>query len=149
MALDQSETLVLLAIADHADDRGHCWPSVDRIAAKARISARQTQRVISRLEAAGYLQIDRPKTGRTHTNRYTVTIKGDKMTPFQKEGRHASQERVTFSPGKGDTAMSPESSGTIKNLKKEALKTPSEEKAANPERVREIVAGIRKRFGRT
>ena len=42
---DQKGTslLLLLAIADHANDDGICWPSVARLAHKARTTKRQAQ----------------------------------------------------------------------------------------------------------
>ena len=43
-----SGLLVLLAIADHANDDGICWPSVARLARMARVSERQCQRLILR-----------------------------------------------------------------------------------------------------
>ena len=36
--LSQSETLVLLALADRADEQGRCWPSIDGIAERARVT---------------------------------------------------------------------------------------------------------------
>jgi hypothetical protein len=49
--------LVLLALADYANDEGVCWPSIESLAAKARLSERQTQRVIRELESSGEVKI--------------------------------------------------------------------------------------------
>jgi hypothetical protein len=46
---------VLLALADFANDRGECWPSVAKIAARARLSVRQTRRHLTTLERAGWI----------------------------------------------------------------------------------------------
>ena len=49
--------LVLLAIADFADDDGRAFPSVPKLAKKARLSERQTQCALRRLEEIGELKI--------------------------------------------------------------------------------------------
>lgn len=54
--LDQSETLVMLALADWANDAGHCWPSMEQIAKKTRLSERGTRGIIRRLETKGCLK---------------------------------------------------------------------------------------------
>lgn len=46
----------LLILADFANDDGHCWPSVPRIAARARISERSVKRSISDLAERGFLE---------------------------------------------------------------------------------------------
>jgi hypothetical protein len=57
--LPPSEKLVLLVIADHADDDGgNAYPSVARIARRASISERQTQRVIRQLCDEGFLIVE-------------------------------------------------------------------------------------------
>src|ERR1700694_1261379 len=50
------EKLVLLALADHANDDGEqCFPSVGQIALKTSLSRRGVQKVYRRLEAKGIL----------------------------------------------------------------------------------------------
>ena len=51
--LTQSETLVMLSLADAARDDGVCWPSQAVIAKKSRMSVRNIRRVISRLTDSG------------------------------------------------------------------------------------------------
>lgn len=64
--------LVLLAIADHANDRGECWPSLARLAEMCRIDVRSVRRNLAALEAAG--EITRTlKTGRKTTYRIALT----------------------------------------------------------------------------
>lgn len=50
-----SELLMLLAIADHANDEGICWPDVDTLCRKARVGRRQGQRAIHNLIERGEL----------------------------------------------------------------------------------------------
>jgi hypothetical protein len=90
--------LLLLAIADFANDDGMAYPGIDTLAQKTRQSRRTVQRQISELEELGELAVE-PGTGRSNTNTYWVlaglvqnikqkhiehckSLKGDKMTPF-------------------------------------------------------------------
>lgn len=140
-----SEKLVLLAIADYADKSGFCWPSIDTIADKAGLKRRQTQTIVASLEKAGYLKIDRPKTGRTHTSRYTVLQKGANNAPFLEKGCSPVPERVQSSARKGAIATAPESSLTIKNHQQDVLHT-NEEPKKDPERLQALAATLRKRL---
>lgn len=111
--LSQSETLVALAIADHADDEGVCWPSVDRIAEKARLKRRATQNVIKKLEQRGLLVVDRScATGRGKMSRYQFNLKGASDAPIEK-GASGRQEGCRLTTKKGAAANAPESSITI------------------------------------
>ena len=69
-----SELLLLLAIADHADDQGrNAWPSVARLADRTRVDRRTIQRLLRRLAQQGCLEIE-PTEGPRGTNRYTVVM---------------------------------------------------------------------------
>ncbi|HZS19218.1 MAG TPA: helix-turn-helix domain-containing protein [Candidatus Udaeobacter sp.] len=59
--------LVLLALADHADDYGRAWPGIPRLARKARLSERHTRRCLNQLVATGEVEIlpDKAPSGRT------------------------------------------------------------------------------------
>lgn len=65
--------LVLLAIADFADDTGRAFPGVETLAKKGRMSERNTRYVIATLEASGELAIDRG-AGRNGTHLYRVMV---------------------------------------------------------------------------
>lgn len=71
-----ADRLVLLAIADEADDDGtNAYPSQRRIADKALVSQSTVRRSIESLEAMGELGVVRPvKTGRGKFNVYTVLM---------------------------------------------------------------------------
>lgn len=70
-----TERLVLLAIADCADDAGaNAWPSVATLARKVRLDERTVQRVIRRLVDGGHLAVSASAGGRS-SNRYTVIIR--------------------------------------------------------------------------
>ena len=65
--------LMLLAIADHCNDEGVCYPSVGRLAAKCRITVRRAQQIIEGLKQSGDLGVLIGKgveSNGGHTNRY-------------------------------------------------------------------------------
>lgn len=119
---DPSTLLVMLALADWANDDGVCWPAIDSIAEKCRISGRTAQRIIKELEDADLLEVTR-KRGRTHTNTYRIKVptcqvlfdlKGANESPIDDEKVTNETEKVTDEVLKGDIAVSPEPSRTIK-----------------------------------
>ncbi|WP_159710104.1 helix-turn-helix domain-containing protein [Sphingomonas sp. AX6] len=68
MDLPDSEKIVLLALADCANDEGICWPSVASLAKKCSKSDRTIQAAIKSLTAAGHLTRDeRPGKGVLYT----------------------------------------------------------------------------------
>ena len=101
-----SALLLLLAIADIADDEGVAWPGINRLAQKTRLNKRTVYRLLSQLMAEGELEVSSGK-GRRNTNHYRVLYvhesqpqrKGDKMPPF------IGGERVTPVTQKGDTRV--------------------------------------------
>jgi hypothetical protein len=66
-----TQKLVLLALADNANDHGHCWPSVLTIAAKCQLTKQAVLKQIKGLERAGLLQTSRAN-GRS--NRYILVM---------------------------------------------------------------------------
>ncbi len=73
---DKNELLVLLSLADNANDSGVCWPSIDTIARKCRMSNRGVIDILARLEASGILSVYRSSTdGKKNVNQYTIQIK--------------------------------------------------------------------------
>lgn len=91
MDLPTSEKMVLLVIADHADDQGeNAWPSIATIARKASLSERQAQRLVKSLTKVGLLAVEEQMGGRRdmrddrRPNRYTVILDG--VTPMSPGG---------------------------------------------------------------
>jgi hypothetical protein len=66
-----SELLVLLALADWANDDGHCWPTISALATKARLSERAVQQILGRLTTTGRIRRIQGG-GRGRANRYQV-----------------------------------------------------------------------------
>lgn len=120
----QGALLVLLAIADFADDNGYAWPSVRSIAEKARMTERGVQKVIRELQKQGWLTIE-TGGGRGGSNRYKVmenpeqetvnTVRGEQETP-NTDAKTPNNDAETLNGG------SPNPSRTIKE--------PSESKKA-------------------
>lgn len=55
----KGDCAVLGAISEHADPNGHGWPGVELLARKLSISRTTVMRSVARLEARGYLEVDR------------------------------------------------------------------------------------------
>ena len=59
---------ILLALAEHADEQGRCWPSLRRLAALTEADRRTVTRGLAELEARGLLARERrPGKGTTYT----------------------------------------------------------------------------------
>lgn len=76
----KSALIILLALADQAQDDGFCWPSIDKLAKKARVSRRTVLNVLDVLEQSEELSILR-NWGHKGNNLYHVTpYMGDHLT---------------------------------------------------------------------
>ena len=75
-----SELLAMLAFADWSDDDGKCYPSMDAIARKLRLSRSQAQRVAHRLIELGHVSVVGNDTGGApgSTRRYLIDL--DRLT---------------------------------------------------------------------
>lgn len=107
-----SELLLILALADHADDAGdRVYPSVQTMARKTRMSERAVQYLLRRIQERGLLVLVEPGGGRNRTARYRINIdrieNGANIAPITK-GCNLKQERVQSSAGNGATAIAPE-----------------------------------------
>ena len=88
--LPPTTKLVLMALADEADDTGYCFPSHRRIAAKASVTERTARRVIAELEVRGYLRVNpryRPDRSRT-SNGYQLASGDPPGNMSRGEGPH-------------------------------------------------------------
>jgi len=107
--------LILMALADNADDHGYCWPKMKTIAAKCSTSERTIQRTIKILLTAGMLKKDArfDANGRQVSNGYTLVLSyPDKLSPPADVRDGVGDTPVTpgvtqLCRGEGDKAMSP------------------------------------------
>ncbi|NGO73469.1 helix-turn-helix domain-containing protein [Streptomyces sp. SB3404] len=66
--------LVMLALADRADDDGFAWPSIEDLCERTKLSPRAVQKAISNLVELGELKVE-SGGGRRVRNRYTIIPK--------------------------------------------------------------------------
>ncbi len=76
---DGSDLLVLLCLADMANDEGECWPSMATIARKCRIDVRNARKRIRGLEKLGDVVVivgggTSSSKGGLRSNRYRITV---------------------------------------------------------------------------
>lgn len=60
--LSEGEKLLLMALADHADDDGICWPGQKRLAEKVGCTDRTIRTRLTRMETEGLIRRERRKT---------------------------------------------------------------------------------------
>ncbi len=99
--------LVLMALADIADDNGICWPSMSTVAAKCNVSTRTVRRSTQLLVACGLMVVEQRyrKDGSSSSNLYRLQLRGgDKLS--------SPPDRCDSTPGYGcqgppDTSVIP------------------------------------------
>lgn len=119
--------LVLLAIANRADERGRdAWPSVATVAKMARTSERHVRRLLPVLVKAGELAVKRG-AGTHGVNLYTITGVGGQQLPLpmtpdaqvtpdisspltKRAGRGDAQVRGGMTPRSPNTSLRPDTS---------------------------------------
>lgn len=84
---DPTCMLVLLSLADQANDDGYCWPAVRSTARRCRISERQVQRWLNDLSDKGLLEVrHRPGTSSMYRLVGGDTHDTPGVTPMSPEG---------------------------------------------------------------
>ena len=91
--------LLLLAIADFANDDGMAWPGIATLSKKVRMSERYVHRMIKELTSAGELKVEY-KAGKQGTNRYWVQVDPEPQFRVNRKARHPEpQFTETLNPG--------------------------------------------------
>jgi len=89
--------LVLLALADNADDRGTAYPGIPYLASKARMSDRNVQRCLRQLADKGFIRIT-ANAGPGGSNKYRIEVEKLNELP---------DDFVPLRDGKGGDNLSP------------------------------------------
>ncbi|MCA8504786.1 helix-turn-helix domain-containing protein [Burkholderia multivorans] len=129
--LPPNSKLILMALADAADEVGQCWPRVRLIAEKCCTSERTVQRVLKELEATGFLQIERNyrKDGSQSSNIYSLNLTSapDRLSPpsdkLALEGDMGVSPPVTRGTPPSDRVLSPHESPT-RTINESSLQLP-------------------------
>lgn len=74
--ISATEKVVLLALADHANDCGECWPSVSLLMQRAYVGERTVQRALQSLENSGFIARERRQreNGSDTSNLYRLML---------------------------------------------------------------------------
>src|ERR1700679_70673 len=94
--LPPAKKIVLLAMADHAQDDGTgCYPSIATLAKKTSMSRRGVQTVMRELEAAHYIASMKKGGGRALTTNYEITPeKGERDALFAKKKQRTARHKT-------------------------------------------------------
>lgn len=125
-----TDLLVLLALADFADEFGWSYPSIDALARKARISQRATQDRVRALAANRWIRVEL-QTGPNGTNRYQVLGLKATSTPQNLHPAESAPPQIRDGKrdGKRDEDLHPnrkESPGTVRNRTPKPSSAPSD-----------------------
>lgn len=85
--LDTSQTMVLLALADAANDDGFaCWPSQETLARKSRMSVRSVKRHIATLRDAGLIDVEMQSSTRGRmANLYRLHVGAERFSALSRQ----------------------------------------------------------------
>ena len=135
--------IVHLALADHCDDQGICWPSQKYLADKCKISVRQIRRIIHQMITENYLFIETPSKAGVSNNKYRLLFKKPQVTDVLCINNDSSEwpavEATAVTSGRGQAGGHPNHQLTINNHQQ---KGPSKE-------VQDLLNNLRKNNGRS
>lgn len=98
--------MILIKLADQANDSGVCWPSYDSIAKTCEISKRSVITHIQKLEQQGFLHIEKrynTEAGKNFSNKYHLTLsKGSANDSPVEGGANAALVQMSVEGSEGD-----------------------------------------------
>jgi predicted transcriptional regulator len=99
LPLASNEKLILLKLADHANEKGYCWPSIKNISDKCSIHKTTVHTILNKLEQLGYISRFRRNrdNGSKMSNLYKINLEPDEKSYPSSETLLAS--RVGFDEG--------------------------------------------------
>lgn len=102
LPISPAPKLVLMAIADDADDTGFCYPSQRRLAKKCRITERSVRRIVGKLIAARLVAVEpRYRVRARTTNGYRLAMDYPRTSCPGGAASAVQGERTTLSGGPG------------------------------------------------
>lgn len=99
--LSSTQKLVLLSLADWANDEGLCWPSIERVAKKSSLKKRAVQLAIRSLEEMKFIRREEV-VGKG--NRYWIQIPVHEMHPCTEDIPPVHQMHETRAPDAPNTS---------------------------------------------
>lgn len=109
-----TEKLVLVCLADHANDSGYCFPSIPGVVEKTGLSKSSVIRSLETLETCGLISRERSKGGRGCKSSYQLS------TPKHSQSETVSHRNgftVTSKQSHSETKQSHSGTRTVKNRK--------------------------------
>lgn len=91
--LGPTERLIMLALADHADDDGRCYPSIQRLCQRTGLSERAVRTNLRALEKSRYIRTEKGG-GRGGTSLYFISVNQAADAPF------SAQKGAADAPGR-------------------------------------------------
>lgn len=107
--VEGGELLLLLALADNANDDGVAFPGVSYLARKARMTGRNVQLCVRKLESKGLMRVI-PNAGPSGTNKYCLELKAiEQFRSVQDATEDAGGEKISppETPKSRDEKFSP------------------------------------------
>lgn len=95
--ISATDKVVLLALADHANENAVCWPSIALLVQRAHVGERTVQRALQSLEDGGFIFRERRQreNGSDTSNLYRLNMDGRQRTPAEAGGH---QRGVNLAP---------------------------------------------------
>lgn len=131
--------IVHLALADHCDDQGICWPSQQYLADKCKISVRQIRRIIHQMIADNYLFIEQQSKAGVSNNRYRLLYKKPQVTNVL-----STEESIAESPAVEVMAVT-SGRGQAGGQYNHQLTINNHQRTEMPQEVRDMLNKIRKK----
>lgn len=99
--------LVLIKLADNANDEGFCWPSYQHVADQCEMGRSTVKEHIKKLEECGFLRVESRNDGKS-SNRYLLTIERG-TAPEKYNGTRSESNPVEIEPGQENNITRSES----------------------------------------
>lgn len=107
LELPPTPKLILLVLADHADDQGFCFPSTATIARRASVSERTLSRVLSKLEDQGYIARSRRHLANGNRTSDGYLLTPDQATDWQLDQPPSVQDQPPTVASTGEPSVEP------------------------------------------